>query len=188
MTENGKGISVSCANDHVYVRVVGRGTFQNGPPLRRYALDMIKQGRHQFVIDLGGCQAMDSTFLGMLAGIGLHLHRECGRGKVRVIEVNAQNAELLETLGLDRLFEVNTAGHPPAETALPAATDFRQLADTDLAELSRRSDKGEVAGLMLEAHDNLIDVDRRNEEKFEEVTRYLREKIAKCPPPGTEKL
>ncbi|MGD0651117.1 MAG: hypothetical protein ABSA97_08265 [Verrucomicrobiia bacterium] len=36
MTETAKGISVSCANGETYVRVVGRGTFQNGAPPRRF--------------------------------------------------------------------------------------------------------------------------------------------------------
>ncbi len=71
MSEAAKGISVNCAGQNVHVRVVGRGTFQNGQPLRRYAQDMLTQGCDQFFVDLNQCQGMDSTFLGVLAGIGL---------------------------------------------------------------------------------------------------------------------
>ncbi len=184
MSDSTKGILVNCMSDDVLVRVVGRGTFQNGPPLRRFALDMIKHGLQHFTIDLGQCQVMDSTFLGMLAGIGLHLRRDNGTGKVRIIEVNPHNLELLETLGLDRLFEVNAAGTFKPEHPFPPEGDFRKLPGTDLAELAARPDKLEAAGMMLEAHDNLIQADRRNEEKFEEVTRCLREKVAKSAPPG----
>ena len=47
-----KGISVCCLTGALHVRVVGRGTFQNGQPLRRYALEMIDKGATQCVVDL----------------------------------------------------------------------------------------------------------------------------------------
>jgi hypothetical protein len=39
VTKTANGISASCTNGETYVRVVGRGTFQNGAPLRRFALE-----------------------------------------------------------------------------------------------------------------------------------------------------
>ena len=71
VAEKNTGISVGQGNGDVHVHVAGRGTFQNGQPLRRYAVEMIGQGARQFVVDLGQCEGMDSTFLGVLAGIGL---------------------------------------------------------------------------------------------------------------------
>ena len=179
MTETAKGISVSCANGAVYVRVVGRGTFQNGPPLRRFALEMIKCGRQQFIIDLGQCQGMDSSFLGTLAGIGLRLHEDGREGEVHVIEANAHNTESLQTLGLDRLLDVVAVGSYRPDRSPPADTEFRGLPDTDIAELCARLNKNDAADLMLEAHDNLIQADQRNAEKFEELTRCLRDRVEK---------
>src|SRR5712671_606733 len=104
VTDFTKGISVSLINNAVHVRVVGRGTFQNGQPLRRYALEMMERGVQQFIVDLGGCDGMDSTFLGVLAGMGLRLSQNGRTGQVRVANIGQRNLELLETLGLDRLF------------------------------------------------------------------------------------
>ena len=177
MTETGKGILVSCADGEVWVRILGRGTFQNGPPLYRFALEMIKRGHWQFIIDLGQCQGMDSTFLGMLAGIGLCLHEGGRNGTVRITAISDRNMDLLQTLGLDRLFEVNARGSGRANRPVPADAEFDKLPGTDIAELPKQLDKYEAADLMLEAHDNLIQVDQRNAERFVDLTRFLREKI-----------
>jgi len=161
----------------VYVRVVGRGTFQNGPPLRRFALEMIKRGYQQFIIDLGQCRGMDSTFLGLLAGIGLCLHQNGRNGKVRIIQMNDRNRELLQTLGLDRLFDMNPGDDRRAEQPVPPEAEFHSLPEAGTVDLPRELEKYEAAGLMLEAHDNLIQVDQRNADQFQDLIRCLREKI-----------
>lgn len=172
-----KGISVGCTSNRVYVRVVGRGTFQNGQPLRGFALEMIDRGYKEFVVDLGQCQGMDSTFLGVLAGIGLRLRQNGNHGKVHILNINSSNMELLQTLGLDRLF---TVGDSPADTGKnppPAETDFRRLPDSDVGVLGKPLNKNETTDLMLEAHDDLVRCDDRNAPKFKDLTKFLREKI-----------
>jgi anti-sigma B factor antagonist len=177
VTGTEKGILVSCASGDVHVRIVGRGTFQNGTALRRFALEMIKRGHEQFVIDLRRCQGMDSTFLGVLAGIGLSVRRENRKGSVRVIKAGATNLEQLETLGLDRLFEVNAPASDDPGHPLPTDAEFRELPDSDITRLVGHPDKQEIANLMLKAHGDLIEADRRNEEKFRDLTKRLREKV-----------
>lgn len=179
MAEALKGISVSCSNGEVFVRVVGRGTFQNGQPLRRYALEMMGHGYHQFIIDLGQCQGMDSTFLGMLAGIGLRLQQDNRKGQVHVVEVGPRNLELLQTLGLDRLFDVQTTNNFQVREAVPADADYKRLPDTDIADLTKPLNKNDTADLMLEAHDNLIRADHRNVDRFQDLTKFLRENVEK---------
>ena len=161
------------------MRVVGRGTFQNGQPLRRYALEMMGHGYHQFIIDLGQCQGMDSTFLGMLAGIGLRLQQDNRKGQVHVVEVGPRNLELLQTLGLDRLFDVQTTNNFQVREAVPADADYKRLPDTDIADLTKPLNKNDTADLMLEAHDNLIRADHRNVDRFQDLTKFLRENVEK---------
>src|ERR1051325_10189953 len=98
VTDPTKGISVSCAEHAVFVRVVGRGTFQNGQPLRRYSVERIEQGCGEFFVDLAKCDGMDSTFLGVLAGIGLRLQQNGRAGKLHVINVSARNMEDTKSL------------------------------------------------------------------------------------------
>jgi anti-sigma B factor antagonist len=171
--ESSKGIFVSCATDNrVYVRVVGRGTFQNSQPLRQFALEKIEQGQEAFVVDLGQCQGMDSTFLGVLAGIGLRLRQNGRVTTIHMVHIGARNTELLQTLGLDRLFSMNPDTAPPL-----AEPEYHQLPDTDLTRPAHPLDKDETTDLMIEAHDNLIRADERNAPKFRELTRFLREAV-----------
>jgi anti-anti-sigma regulatory factor len=178
VSELPKGIAVGSVNGTVHVRVVGRGTFQNGQPLRRYALEMIEKGARRFLIDLGPCEGMDSTFLGVLAGIGLRLNQIGGSGGMRVVNVGQRNLELLQTLGLDRLFGVDPA-NGPAKYEPPAEATFQRLPDSDVAQLNKPLNKNDTADLMLEAHDNLILADGRNLAKFKDLTNFLRERVEK---------
>ena len=182
MGELPKGISVGCANNRVHARVVGRGTFQNSQPLRQFAEEKIDQGQEEFVVDLGACQGMDSTFLGMLAGIGLRLRQNGTTASVHIVNINAHNMDLLQTLGLDRLFLINA----DAPASLSEA-EYHLLPDTDITQLERPLDKGETTDLVIEAHDNLARVDPRNTPKFKELARFLREAVERRHPNGLEK-
>ena len=172
MNEPAQGISVGCTDNRVYVRIVGRGTFQNSQPLRQFALHELDQGHQQFVVDLSHCLGMDSTFLGVLAGIGLRLRERAGPAAMHIINISPRNLDLLQTLGLNRLFILNSTAPPPL-----AETDYHLLPDTDLTRLAHPVNKDETAGLMIEAHDNLVRADDRNEPKFRELIRFLREAI-----------
>jgi anti-anti-sigma factor len=177
-----KGISVNTTGNDVHVRIVGRGTFQNGQPLRRYATEMLARGCEHFFVDLNQCQGMDSTFLGVLAGIGLRLSQGGHAGKVHVLNVSARNVELLQTLGLDRLFDVNLVGRDHTNHAFPGETGFQMLPDSDLADTTRSLNKRDTANFMLEAHNNLVKADPRNAPKFQDLTKFLREKVGDPPP------
>jgi anti-anti-sigma regulatory factor len=163
----------------VHVRVIGRGTFQNGQPLRRYALEMMERGARQFVVDLGQCQGMDSTFLGVLAGIGLRLAQLPGRGKVQIARISARNMELLQTLGLDRLFTIQPGNETTILSPSCREENLQKLPDSDINELNKPLNKLDTADLMLEAHDSLIRADQRNLAKFKDLTQFLRENVAK---------
>jgi anti-anti-sigma factor len=174
VSENAKGISVGSTQHEVFVRVAGRGTFQNSQPLRRFAQEMIKRGYREFVMDLAECRGMDSTFLGVLAGIGLRLAKDGQTGKVHIVNANACNLESLRILGLDRLLDIATAALDPAQHPIPAG--FHLLPGTDLTQL-HSLDRDATAEAMLEAHTDLIHVDNRNEQKFRDVTKALRERV-----------
>jgi len=176
-----KGISVNITGTEVYVRIVGRGTFQNGQPLRRYAMEMLGRGCDQFFVDLNQCQGMDSTFLGVLAGIGLRLSQGGHAGKIHVVNVSARNVELLQTLGLDRLFDVNFVGRDHTHHMFPTETTFQMLPDSDLVDTSKSLNKRDTANFMLESHNNLVKADPRNAPKFQDLTKFLREKVGDQP-------
>jgi anti-sigma B factor antagonist len=179
MGELSKGISVGCLKDRVYIRVTGRGTFQNSQPLRLFALKKIDQGVEKFVIDLSTCQGVDSTFLGVLAGIGLQLRQSGPTASIHIVNINPRTVDILRTLGLDRLFLIDADAPAP-----PADADYQLLPDTDITQLKQPLDKDGAASLMIEAHDNLARADQRNTPRFKELARILRETNRSSTPPA----
>jgi len=146
----------------VWLKVFGRGTFQNSPGVKEFVKQMIQRGHREFVIDLQECELMDSTFMGTLAGVALNL-REVGRGGLRAVNVNARNASLFENLGLDHLFsvEAGSGANAPLVMTETEAVDAEKARET-----------------VLEAHEALIEADPHNEVKFKDVVEYLRQELA----------
>jgi anti-anti-sigma factor len=146
------------------VKVEGKGSFQTSPALRDFSRAMIGQGFREFVIDLGNCPVMDSTFMGTLAGIASQLRSPDG-GCVRVIRPNERNSDLLQGLGLDKLLQVSRSangGCGGAKEALDLSVDKVAQAET-----------------MLEAHEALVDVEPGNLVKFKDVLEYLRQDLGR---------
>lgn len=125
---------------------------------------MIRKGHREFVVDLGECELMDSTFMGTLASVALKL-REIGQGRLRAVNVNDRNATLLENLGLDQLFVVETGATASAPRAL------------EQAEVAGDADNAKET--VLEAHEALIKADADNAMKFKDVVDYLRQELAR---------
>jgi anti-anti-sigma factor len=146
----------------VWLKVSGRGTFQNSPNVKEFVKQMIERGHRDFVIDLDGCELMDSTFMGTLAGIALRL-REVGEGGLKAVNVNPRNASLLENLGLDQLFDVEAGQGAPAPASLRQAEAVPE-------ENARET--------VLKAHEALIEADAENAIKFQDVVDYLRQELA----------
>lgn len=156
-------ILVGSSDRIVWIKVDGRGTFQNSPGVKEFVKQMIHRGSRDFVVDLGGCELMDSTFMGTLAGVALRL-RELGQGSLKAINVNPRNAGLLENLGLDQLFVVEVG------EAAPAPTDLREASEPQTDEAAQKA-------AVLSAHEALVRADAANAVKFKDVIEYLRQEL-----------
>ena len=116
-----------------WLRIEGKGCFQNSVDVKRVVRSMMEAGVRNFVVDLERCPTMDSTFLGTLTGIALRL-RESGGGRLTVLNANARNqlaaggivAGVLSRIGwrfvARRLTRWWSASRPskPAQPAQPA--------------------------------------------------------------------
>ncbi len=159
-------VLVGCIDRTVWVKVEGRGSFQNSAGLKEFVKQMIQRGFRDFVVDLRDCEQMDSTFMGTLAGVALRL-REIGQGGLRVINVNERNADLLGSLGLDQLFTVENAG---VVAEVPADS---QLHEAVVKNKSSETQKQTV----LEAHEALVEADAANAVKFKDVLEFMRNEL-----------
>ena len=86
-----------------WVKVTGNGFRVEAMAVKEFSRENEELCGYRFVIDLAECDAVDSTFLGTLAGMALR-SRERGVGSVTVIHANATTNGLIRDLGLDRLF------------------------------------------------------------------------------------
>ena len=146
------------------MKVEGRGTFENSQCLKDFVRRMISKGRHEFVVDLEKCELMDSTFMGTLASVAFSL-RDIKDGLLRVVRANARNFSLLESLGLDHLFELEPFLDGPQPDSLQRAG-------------ACEVDPDEARSMILAAHEALVEADPRNAIRFQDVIEYLQQEVA----------
>ncbi len=156
---------VDAYSDPVLVRIEGRACFQNSSSLKDFAIEMVRQGKRRFVIDFQRCASMDSTFLGVLAGVALDLRKQQPPGSLVLCRVGPRNLELIRNLGLQRLLIIDASDKV---AGVEKAT--KELADIKSTEL-------ESARLVLEAHENLVAVEDSNRAKFQDVLAFLKNRI-----------
>jgi anti-anti-sigma factor len=157
---------VDTSSDPVAIRVQGRGSFQNSASLQDFFTELIARGTTRFVMDFSQCTSMDSTFLGVLAGVALQLRKLSPAGSLVLCRMTPRNLELVSNLGLHRLLIVDseTLDVPlKNKHELPSAPDRSEL---------------ENARLVLAAHENLIAVDQANLAKFQDVLTFLKTRVS----------
>ena len=168
-------LEVARLGKNAYLRVKGRATFSLGPALKRFGLSAIEGGCSLMVLDALGCENMDSTFLGVLAGLATRLNKQKG-GAMLMLNVSDGLFEVLRTLGLDQLMDCRkfhgTGQEIPAGLFCPLDGKSFDISTTQK--------------VMLEAHKSLSEVSPENELRFKDVMAYLREASASSSRPGAE--
>jgi anti-sigma B factor antagonist len=153
-----------------WIRCEGKGSFMNSLAVKEFGEARIDAGVMRLVIDLEKCVAMDSTFMGTLAGMANRI-KEQG-GKLQVTGASDKSRNSLEDLGLDFLMEINVDDEVWA--------DVRGQARDLLKEKVAGVKAGTVmrARHVLEAHEVLSEANEANEKKFSEVVKLLEEELA----------
>lgn len=158
------------------VRVSGRGSYKVGAALREFGGGAFAAGAERLVLDLDTCVGMDSTFMGVVAGLTLKTR---SLPDVRVIFVNLRDRtrQLLITLGLARFVDMYMSGEVP-EALLPALNAPRP----DPAGLAPGTDS--LAATMLRAHEDLVRIDPGNLNRFRDVLEFLHRDMERKMPGG----
>lgn len=149
----------------VVFRVQGRVTFKVSTEFREYAVKAFEDGIRCLILDLSGCVTMDSTFMGVLAMIGI----EGRRREVQLLVVNAEenHRKLLDGIGVSRVWDFS-------DTPVPQV-NFATLCEAAKGSVST----DDVAELVLEAHQTLMDLDEANVPKFKNVVELLSLELGK---------
>ena len=145
----------------VYVRVCGLATMVNSVTFKEFADKMQAEGYGKFIVDLTECRGMDSTFMGILLGLGAHGEKPSPGDGVLVVNPSGHCKHQMAAIGLDRLVKFRDG--PPA---LPAALELQELPECHASPLERTR-------LIMKAHEALVKIDKKNEERFGPFLREL---------------
>jgi anti-sigma B factor antagonist len=156
----------------VCIKISGRANFTSSLGFKALIHELKRQDHHHFVIDLSECLIMDSTFLGVLAGLGMKLAGiepgNLSACPMELLNPNARVADLLDNLGVLPLFKVSSC--PPATVA-----QFEPVALE-----SEAPSRADISRNCLEAHRTLMALNPANDARFKDVTRFLAEDLKKA--------
>ena len=170
-------LSVAVVQRTALVRVEGRGSFKISTALKEFGASAVAGGARVLVVDLRVCANMDSTFMGVLAGLSGRL-RTTARGRLILVNLSAKNRALIATLGLDQLVDAHDVGDTPKPLRV-------LLDETEVEGLTPQPEsKRTTAETMLEAHELLSELTPENVPKFKDVLEYLREDVRRRSQPG----
>jgi anti-anti-sigma factor len=161
MEQNSDDLQAAIVGDKVFVRVTGRGSFKVSPTLKQFIARVAsRQPVSTVVIDLTECIGMDSTFMGVLAGLSGRLKQN--NQTLELINLSEKNAKLLATLGVDQVIAhfSHSHGHEMPNQAA------KSLPVTEVT-------KKELAETSLQAHQNLVEISEENRPRFKRVIEYL---------------
>jgi anti-anti-sigma regulatory factor len=159
-----------CSEDQrVCIRIRGRADVTVSVPFKELLQGLRSRHFQHYELELSECQAMDSTFLGVLCGFAQRCDAELVGDNKRPILFNANGriAGLLDSLGVEEMFQFRS-GYPsdkgPCEPLLtdPGASSHHRVAATS-----------------LEAHQTLMALNPDNIPKFKDLTEFLAEDLKK---------
>ena len=163
-------ISVGVFDGFSWIRCEGKGSFMNSPAMKSFGNQRIAAGEKLLVVDLAACTSMDSTFMGMLAGMAARLSSQDG-GMLQVVEPGERNRRSLEDLGLDFLMQIDPPAAPWRGRLEEIRAALGPFVNGGIGQLQR-------AKHVLEAHQTLAGVNDKNARSFANVLSVLQDNLA----------
>lgn len=157
--------------DGFLVQVTGKGTMEYCADLFQQVAAAIDDGTvHTVFFDLSKTQYLDSSFIGVIVSIQKKLKKNLpDTGEVILLDPSERVVEILSTMGLLEL--------------LPIRKD-NEYKNVDYGEeIRKRLDKTyEHIKILLESHQNLMEVNSDNRRKFSLVEEMLKKELERQKP------
>lgn len=151
--------------EKAFIQLRGKGSYKNAYLLKETTQILLNQGVTNLTIDFEKCMGMDSTFLGILAGLALESRQL--NGELSLINLQSRNFELIQNMGMDHLVRVNQEN----QFSQPSLT-FQPLKE-------KEETKSQATKTMIEAHEALIKIHEGNRSHFQNVIECLQESVQK---------
>ena len=168
---NQDGLTAAYIDQTAVIRVEGRGSFKIGPPMKQFVHQIVESNSaSRILIDMSDCIGMDSTFMGVLAGLSYFIKDKPGVS-LKLINLSSKNQKLLITLGVDRVVDYSLSATAGEETLV--ANQDKNLQPLDAGFM----DKLEAAKATLEAHETLANMSSENQVRFQSVLELLQNDV-----------
>jgi len=168
---NNNILTAAYINQTAVIRVNGRGSFKISPPMKQFIHQVIDtHSADHILIDMLDCKGMDSTFMGVVAGLSCFIKSKPDYS-FKLINLSDKNRKLLTTLGVDRVVEYSMTATLEEKDLMNHQPTGLQALDADL------SDKLDAATTTLEAHATLVDINPENFDKFKSVIELLQDDV-----------
>ena len=156
MTQGDIKYLVKIEGDNVFLKVIGKASYLNCRNVGEFFANVVEKDCKHLFIDFAQCTGMDSTFMGMIAGIALRLRKK--QAEVTLQNLKGRNLQLIENLGIYKLVNIKDC--------------------IDDIVVEQKLEASSVSGeSMLKAHEDLIKADSSNLEKFEDVISFLKKEV-----------
>ncbi|QBG48137.1 anti-sigma factor antagonist [Verrucomicrobia bacterium S94] len=165
---NGDNLTAAYIDHTAVIRVEGRGSFKISPPMKQFIHQVMdKHSAERILIDMAECTGMDSTFMGVVAGLAC-LIKSKPEYQFKLVNLSDKNKKLLTTLGVDRVVDYALASDTVENCTICGNA---QTLEAD------PSDKLEAAKTTLEAHEKLVEINPENLPKFKSVLEFLEDDV-----------
>lgn len=159
--ETEPAFQVDVSSRPIRVHICGRANFLNCSPLRTFFRKMVGEGKLEFALDFTDCEGMDSTFLGILAGLAIDTQRSEPKGEVTLTGLGERNLELVKNLGLQRIVNIVDNGSAEVSSSTVGLTEESQTEE-------------EKKEMLIGAHEDLVKIDESNLAKFQDLLTFLK--------------
>ncbi len=155
---------VNSSDSTVFILIEGKANFLNANTFKQFIDVSLSKKISHYIIDFEHCTGMDSTFLGIIAWLGLQIKQSKNKSYLIVRNLNKRNKELFNNLGLQNFIATE-------EAILEAPTQ-----NPDQFQALEEAERFEAIDI-LNAHKNLVRARKENASLFKDLINILEDKI-----------
>ena len=162
-----EGVFYSFSGTNCIIRLIGEMKYTTvAVDFGRFIDTLLeKEDITSVVVDMRECTYIDSTDLGILARIAITMQGRQAQKPVIVYDTEGVVAKSVQDIGLGFLFTLVTS------------YDLENMSFEQVT-TGQQTDELLLAKLMVSAHQNLVDIDETNKEKFASVISLMESEIA----------
>lgn len=170
---NQDSLTAAYIDNTAVIRIEGRGSFKISPPMKQFIHQVIDtHSAERILVDMSDCMGMDSTFMGVVAGISCFIKSQ-PEVSFKLINLSKKNEKLLVTLGVDRVVDYSLSISKEELNLIGHAHEGLHTLEPDF------SDKLDAAKTSLAAHSTLVNINPSNFDKFKSVIEFLQDDVTK---------